>query len=152
MFEFLTYDDLNHIKYLPNEIKWILDLIITDVNLNLDINVPICPISIKSIHHSPLLSEADCVEYFSENLNTVKCYDFINAYFDNYILSVDWKDLFKNHDLQNMYNIFLSNFVDSIDRFIPYKFKRENNHSPWYNKQLINLKNRKTKALKSIAM
>ena len=58
---------------------------------------------------------------------------FSNASFDgilNYILSVDWKVPLKKHDLQNMYNNFQRMFVDSIDRFISYKFKHENNQSP----------------------
>ena len=103
LFEFFTYHNLNQIIYLSSDNMRILDSIITDVNLNVNITVPICPIFINSLHHNPLLIEAECIEYFSENLNTVKCCDFINADFEginNYILSVDWKDLFENHDLQ----------------------------------------------------
>ena len=105
LFEFLSYYSLNQINIIPNDNNIILDLTIVNNNLNANISVPFCPIFSKTLHHTLLLIEADCVKFIPNCANNRKYYDFVNADFEslnNFIFDFDWKIAFKVQDLNNI--------------------------------------------------
>ena len=77
LFELLSYYSLNQINITPNHNSRILDLIIVNNNLNSNISLSVCPIFSKTLHHTPLLMEADCVKFIPNCKNDRKYYDLL---------------------------------------------------------------------------
>ena len=67
---------------------------------------------------------------------------------NTFLLSFDWVDILSNISLDTMYNLLISILNIGINKCIPKKKNHQKYTSPWYNKRLTNLKNRKTKAFK----
>jgi hypothetical protein len=85
-------------------------------------------------------SSSNLTNYCSSNYKYTKGnYDLINKFFS----SMDWNELFKDKDIEQMFNIFISTYKKACDTYIPLKGPRRTGKLRWLSqdlKQAIKLK------------
>ena len=69
---------------------------------------------------------------------------------NNYLSNVDWSLMQSScgTDIDSCVSFFYDKITYAIDLFVPLNKTKSNNHPPWFNKLILNLKNRKNKAYK----
>ena len=149
--DFFCQLDLIQINHVLNDFNRAIDLAFVDKDLVSNISQPIAPLFNKSVHHSPFLLEVSVLHQQKASNYSSLCYDYnrgdlisMNTYLEN----IDWAELFHDNDIESMYCKFLSVLDSASKTFIPLKRLRNIKYPAWYNKRLINLKNRKNKAFK----
>lgn len=109
------------------------------------------PILNNSLFHKAFIVDFSIYHYqkISNGLKFRKDYDRADfVAMNNYLESVLWNNILSSLDLEAMYDTFFSILNSTISRFVPVKKSILNGHPVWFNRRLLNLKNKKNKAYK----
>ena len=151
LLDFLSIYNLKQINNMCNDNSRLLDLVFVDKDIISEAFTPIMPIFEKSFHHSPLIIELSSQFYQPFHPINNEYYNFKKADFvalNSFLRTFDWVLEFQDKNLQNMYVSFLKIIKEGLNNFVPKKYITCNSNPPWYNKELTNMKNKKTKAYK----
>lgn len=142
---------LNHIRNCSNHT---LDLIFSSSIDDLSLRMADSPLSKVDVFHVSII-----IELSTHNLATVlvanqaQNYDFNHANFNclNQSLNeIDWSTELATRNIEEsvdyFYDCLLSNFNTHVPKLT--NTKTSHNHPPWYDKSLINMKNRKNRAFR----
>lgn len=75
--------------------------------------------------------------------------DFVGL--NKYFGSIQWDLILNDSCVERCVDTFYATVVEGLKQFVPLKLFRVNNHPPWFNKELINIKNRRDRASKKFA-
>lgn len=129
-----------------------LDLLFVNDTDNLCVNKANQAISKVDVYHEPFeffLDVVDCNRYSS--FESDNRYNFRRADFDDlnaYLASHDFSSLFLDHDIDVCVDILDRILDDGFNRFVPKSPTCLRKRLPWYTRELVGLKNRKSKAFK----
>lgn len=131
-----------------------LDLIFLNEPNFGDVSKSLMPFSPESLHHCGLEINFDCAEILCKSSKASNAkhssYNFnkadipaLNMYFDK----IDWLNSINldNSDINITVDMFYSILSNAFENHVPKTYKQGNNHPPWFNKNLINLRNKKNK-------
>lgn len=147
---------LNQINHVKNKQNCYLDFLLTNMHEDFCVSESISPLwkneafhtaieysMFMHIYHTPH-------EYVYENI-----FDYSRANYTNIRLKLDnanWQSVLRNqNNIECAIEIFYNLLWETIREEVPVKKRRRNHNSKnpiWFNKQIINLKNRKQKAHK----
>lgn len=151
---------LSQINHVVNYQGTLLDLIfcndIDEIEV-LKCEAPLIPID---LYHEPIEIYFDAATSKALSPPVRHSFDFKMADFDGLNMQLalyDWNRILDNSDsINSAVGLFYKILHDCFDKFIPVKKIKKNTHPPWYNKQVLKLKNiksklhRKFKATKSL--
>lgn len=144
--------NLHQICKVANVNGRILDLVLlNDPNCGL-VTKSLEPFVSDRLHHSGL--EINFDELFCKFINVTQpklIYSFEKADIaglQEFFEKVDWDETFnsKLNDVNALVDSFYFVLLDAFDKYVPKCCKRKNNHPPWFDDNLVNLRNRKNKA------
>lgn len=145
---------LVQINNVPNYNETFLDLFFANsANLFMIKLAPI-PYIVNDVNHKSMEINLNISEFLLSNsninnFNYIKFYNFRLADNDgliSYFNSVEWNSCFSLVDIDRDVQLFYDILFIGFDRFVPVSVKSVNrNNPPWFNKDLINLRNRKKK-------
>lgn len=151
----LSSYDLIQINECKNDFNNLLDLIFVDSELPISIDKSLYPIFPNSVHHNALDVHFSFYDYWK----TAKCnnfkFNYSKANFEgisSYMLNIPWNVDLNNENLFHFYSFFFDKLKTAINNNVPKVIVKNNSKSPWYNKRLCNLRNRKSKAYKKLGL
>ena len=135
---------------IPNQNSKYLDLVfMCDSNYGF-ISKSLDPFVDERLHHFGIELNLDCKEIFCKFINKTKpslIFNFKKADFiglKNHLDLIDWDIIMPlNVDLNSSVETFYSILHSSFEKFVPKCFNSVCNSHPWFDKSLINLRNRK---------
>lgn len=146
--------DLHQICKVTNLNGRVLDLVFMNDPNYCSITKSMTPFVPERLHHYGLEIDFDSKELFcrfNNHKQPMMNYNFkradisgLNVFFEN----LDWDEIF-NHkwsDIDALVDALYSVLFEAFDKYVPKSYNRMNNHPPWFDKNLINLRNRKNKA------
>lgn len=148
---------LNQVNHVRNHNNCYLDLLFTNMTDDFCVIEAPDPLWKNEVFHT-------AIEYslFIHDNTTTLDGDLTESYFDfkqaNYIIiknklsSIDWQTLIRNLNLEQAVDTFYQIMYDILETSVPKKKRKKSHKSkspPWYNRIIINLKNRKQKAHKA---
>ena len=153
MFNFLLSNELNQINSITNFQNRILDLVFSSDNDKMclyECPYPLLPIDVfhKPIEISISLTWQKAIKYSCR-----KSFNFMKADFNNinnFLASIDWNQMLVtcNNSVDEYVDFFYDKILFAVELFVPFSNLKSNTHPPWYNKKILSLKNRKSKAYK----
>ena len=156
VFDKIAIMGLNQINNVKNQQNCYLDLLLTNVNEDFCVNACVSPLWKNEAFHT-------AIEYslFVHNIPRSNDYEYEEVFeyhkanYDNIkhkLNVVDWQSILKSEDnIENAVGTFYKILYEIIDKEVPTKMKRRHGnfkHPVWFNKNIINLRNRKQKAHK----
>lgn len=115
-------------------------------------DLPLIPETLQDTAHVQTRCEIECEPSpFVSSSSSEQIYCFKKAPFElirNELANVDFHSLFENQNLDFMLDAFYNKCYELFDMYIPKATIRTTNHPIWYDKKLINLKNRRNRASK----
>lgn len=142
---------IQQINAIRNNMGRILDLVFTSLR---SAQVTACTdlAGSSSIYHTPLLIEINFIEYsVADFIRKDVKFDFLNSDFvslNNYFDKINWSEFLSNCDVSESVVRFNGVLNAGFDKFVPKKVIRCGYSEPWFNRELKNLVNRKSKASK----
>lgn len=149
----LMAEGFNQISNIYNSnMRW-LDLVFTNESDNVNVTCSTSNLLPNEIHHKALEINLSVQELVSANEpQTLSRRNFFKADYEklnNLIVEVDWSVLFMNSTMDDSISRFYDKMLELFDQSVPLVRKTVNNHPKYFDKCLINLKNRTNKALKT---
>lgn len=153
--DYLARYGFSQMNIIPNHYGNVLDLVFTNDPSIASFFKSSDPLSKVDKCHYPFNVFVECLEFNdSANNSSETTYAFYktdfrtlnefisnNGYFSMFINEAD-----VNSVIDKIYNVL----KNGLDRFVPKKEVKTNNHPPWFNRNLIKLKNRRNKLHKRI--
>lgn len=143
------------INNIPNIHNKFLDLVFLSENFLYSVVHVDTPLASTDSHHKAIcifLNRFCFVPYSSPPISFTSFpseYNMFKANFSalNSLFSgTNWRLLFTNLNLSDMYQKFSEHLYNGLDTFIPKKVRRNNSDPPWYTQSLKRLKNARNKA------
>jgi hypothetical protein len=149
--QMLSYN-LHQICNIRNCGDILLDLIFTNETDTFKINESLSPFVINDRHHKSLEISFNIDSINSNQNSSYLYYNFHkidNGNFKTYLLNFDWHNEFSNVDINSNVDKFYEILFTGFERYVPISKSVPKNYPPWFNNQLINLKNIKNKAYRA---
>ena len=151
MFSLLLSNGLSQLNSVTNFQNRLLDLVFTSENEKLYVHEctnPLVPIDVfhKPLEMSLLLAYRKLLSHTRKESFNFKKADFTGI--NNFLASIDWNQMLVtcNNNVDECVNFFYDKLQLAIELFVPFSTFTSNNHPPWFNKKILNLKNKKSKA------
>lgn len=113
-------------------------------------DIPLIPEALQDSVHIQTHCTIECEpSTYVSSPSSEKMYCFKRAPFDlirEELANIDFIDQFADKSLDDMLNALYNKFYEIFDFQIPQSTLRTSNHPVWYDKKLINLKNRRSRA------
>lgn len=144
---------LNHIK---NQNSCYLDLLLTTMTDDFCVSESPSSLWKNEVFHTAIEYSIMILEKTAmvDNNLSDPYFDFSKADYGaikNKLNSIDWQLVIRSHDTEHAVDVFYQIIYSILEQTVPMKQKKKANAKTpiWYNRQIINLRNRKQKAHKA---
>ena len=157
IFDKTTTLGLNQINHVKNEQGCYLDLLFTNIHEDFSVTNSLAPLWKNEVFHTAIEYSLFVHENSRPNdIEYEETFDFQSANYNsikNKIRDINWQDALRDvENVETAVEIFYEKLFEIITDEVPLKRKRRQSHSKhpiWYNRKIINLRNRKQKAHKT---